>query len=275
MPRGSEIILDDSCHIIQHEAGAAGVIAGVQTRTIDFGNEMISFDRIKKYIRTEDDMHQPKTSLICLENAHSNGKVIPLSVMENIRRGADRYHVPIHLDGARLFNAATALHVQAKDITQYVDSVMFCLSKGLCSPVGSILAGTHKFIDEARRKRKIMGGALRQSGVLAAAGLVALKDMRRYLETDHENAQFMAEKLAEIPGIIINPEDVQINMVFFNHEQNETINSEAFVEFMKDRNVLVNNSDADNNFRLVTHYWVDREHILTAVKAIKEFYAQE
>ena len=274
-PRGTEVILDENCHIVQHEAGGSSVIAGVQLRTIDCGTDLISADLIQKRIRVGDDIHEPKTSLICIENAHSNGKVMSLAAMEGVRRCADRNHIPVHMDGARLFNAAASLGVQAKDLTQYVDSVMFCLSKGLCAPVGSMLAGSRKFIDEARRKRKIMGGGLRQAGILAAAGLISLKEMRLRLDADHENAKLLAAKLADIPGIIIDPSSVQINMVYFSHERNAMIDSEAFVEFMKGKNILINPSDADHRYRFVTHYWVSREHIVSIAGAVREFYAQE
>jgi threonine aldolase len=271
-PRGTEVILDEHSHIVQHEAGGASIIAAVQLRTIDCKNEMLNAEMVQKRIRSGDDIHEPKTSLICIENAHSNGKVMPLATMEGIRRCADRNHLAVHLDGARLFNAAAALGVQAKDITAYADSVMFCLSKGLCAPVGSMLAGTRKFIDEARRKRKIMGGGLRQAGILAAAGLVALKEMRGRLDSDHENAKRLAAGLAEIKGILIDPSSVQINMVYFAHEKNASIDGEAFVEFMKEKNILVNMGDSDNRFRFVTHYWITRENIGTIVSAVEEFY---
>jgi threonine aldolase len=152
---------------------------------------------------------------------------------------------------------------------------MFCLSKGLCAPAGSILAGNRKFIEEARRKRKIMGGGMRQTGILAAAGLISLKEMRLRLETDHENAKLLANKLSEIPGSIINLDDVQINMVFFDHEDNKSIDGEAFVEFMKERGILVNTNDALKRFRFVTHYWISREHISLVADAVRDFYTKE
>lgn len=270
--RGTEVILDDSCHIVQHEAGASSIIAGVQLRTIDCSQVNFDATCIQEKIRTGSDIHEPETSLICIENAHSNGTVMGVSEMEEVRRCADRHHLPIHLDGARLFNAATYLGINAKDITQHVDSVMFCLSKGLCAPVGSILAGNKKFIEQARKKRKIMGGGLRQAGFLAAAGLVALKDERYRLEEDHKNAQLLAEKLSEIPGIVIEPSTVHINIVFFTHTSNETIDSEAFVDFMKSKGILVNPADSKNTLRFVTHRWITREHINIIVNAVKDFY---
>ncbi len=272
-PRGSEVILDEQCHIVQHEAGAAAVIAGVQLRPVDCAGKHLSADCVEKRVRVGDDIHEPKTSLICVENAHSNGTVMDLAAMEAIRRVADKHHLPVHLDGARLFNAATALGVQAREITQFADSVMFCLSKGLCAPVGSILAGPRKFIDQARRNRKLMGGGLRQAGVLAAAGLIALKEMRLRLDADHENAKVLAKMLAEIPGMRVNLDSVQINMVYFTHENQASIDEEAFVEFMKDKGILINGSDAGGNFRFVTHNWITRDHVATIARAVGDFYS--
>ncbi len=271
-PRGSEVILDEHCHIIQHEAGASAVLAAVQLRPVDCGSGHLEADALERRIRLGDDIHEPKTSLICLENAHSNGTVLPLAEMEAIRRVADRHHLPIHLDGARLFNAATALGVQAREITQYADSVMFCLSKGLCAPVGSILAGSRKFIDQARRNRKLMGGGLRQAGILAAAGLIALKEMRLRLDADHDNAKLLAARLAEIPGMRVEIEKIQINMVYFSHEKQASIDEEAFTEYMKDHGILINGSDDSGKFRFVTHYWITRDHVTSIAQAVKDFY---
>lgn len=272
-PRGTEVILDEQCHIVQHEVGASAIISGVQLRAVDCGPGFLSRALVEGRIRVGDDIHEPKTSLICLENAHSNGKVMPLEAMEAVRRCADRYRLPIHLDGARLFNAATALGVEAREITQYADSVMFCLSKGLCAPVGSMLAGSRKFIDSARRGRKIMGGGLRQAGILAAAGLIALREMRLRLGEDHENAKRLAELLSEIPGIVLEREGVQINMVFFSHERGASIDGAAFVEFMKERGILVNMHGADGRFRFMTHNWISRENVEAIAAAVREFYS--
>lgn len=272
-PRGTEVILDEQCHIVQHEVGASAIISGVQLRAVDCGPGFLSRTLVEGRIRVGDDIHEPKTSLICLENAHSNGKVMSLEAMEAVRRCADRYRLPIHLDGARLFNAATALGVEAREITQYADSVMFCLSKGLCAPVGSMLAGSRKFVDSARKGRKIMGGGLRQAGILAAAGLIALREMRLRLGEDHENAKRLAELLSEIPGIVLDRESVQINMVFFSHERGASIDGAAFVEFMKERGILVNMHGADGRFRFMTHNWISRENVEAIAAAVREFYS--
>lgn len=271
-PRGTEVILDEECHIVWHEAGAPAIIAGVQLRTIPCNGKPIDAAEIQKRIRTSGDIHEPKTSLICIENAHSNGKVMNIESLQNIRRCADRNHLPIHLDGARLFNAASSLGVQAIEITQYVDSVMFCLSKGLCAPVGSILAGSRKFIEEARYKRKIMGGAMRQAGIIAAAGLIALKEMRGRLDEDQENAKRLAESISAIPGIIVDKEALDINMLFFHYETSGLIDSEAFVDFMKGKNILINKPDSNGVFRFVTHYWIKRDHLAIIANAVREFY---
>lgn len=272
-PRGSEVILDDQSHIVQHEGAAASIIAGVQLRAVDTHGAMLSPESIEQRIRIGDDIHEPKTSLICVENAHSNGKAFSVESMEAVRRCGNRYHIPIHLDGARLFNAAAALKIEAREITQHVDSVMFCLSKGLCAPVGSILAGNRKFIEQARRNRKIMGGGLRQVGILAAAGLVALKEMRYRLDCDHQNAALLEQLLSDISKIDVAHDRRDINFVFFKNKPDANLDVEAFVEYMKENNILINPCDKDGYFRLVTHYWITKEHIHRIAGVIKEFYS--
>lgn len=270
--RGQEVVLDDDCHIVQHEAGASSIIAGVQFRTVTSKDSFLDPKDFEAKIRTGSDIHEPTTGLICIENARSNGKVQPLSFMEEIKYISNMNHVPVHLDGARLFNAATFLNVPAAEITKHVDSVMFCLSKGLCSPVGSILAGSAAFIKKARWNRKIMGGGMRQAGCLAAAGLISLRKMRLRLNEDHENALYLANELAKIPEIEIDPVQVQINMVFFKFKGN-TIDPESFTEFMKEKEILIGDADPKGNLRFVTHYWIQKEHVNKVIAAIKEFLA--
>lgn len=256
-PRGSEVILGEQCHIIQHEAGAASVIAGVQTRPIFAPDGILPLETIEERIRGND-IHYPPTSLICIENAHSSGRVIPLSYMKEVAQLAHAHGLPVHLDGARLFNAAVSMGVSAIEISSTVDSVMFCLSKGLCAPVGSMLAGSREFIEKARRRRKIMGGGMRQVGVLAAAGLIALKDMTRRLAEDHENAHYLASQLAWIPGIEVEKEALDINMVFFKLPAG--IDGSALVRYFKERGVLINPPE-QGWCRFVTHYWIHKEDI--------------
>lgn len=269
-PRGSEIILGEQCHIIQHEAGAAAVIAGVQTRPIYAPNGVMSIKSIETHIR-EDDIHYPPTSLICLENAHSSGKAIPLDYMQEVHELAKRYGLPIHLDGARIFNAAAALNVDVKAIAETVDSIMFCLSKGLCAPVGSMLAGTKQFIDTARRKRKIMGGALRQAGMLAAAGILALETMTKRLRDDHNTARYMAELLTKIPDVEVDRENLDINMVFC-HLPEYTVSSNL-VSFLQSKNILINPPEF-GTYRFVTHYWITKEHVDYFVQSLKEYFSK-
>ena len=267
--RGDEVILGDSCHIIAHEVGAASVIPGVQLRTIDSLDGELSPKDIERKIRVGEDIHYPNTGLISIENAHSSGHVIPLNQMREIYELAELHQLPVHLDGARVFNAATSLGVHVEEITQYCDSVMFCLSKGLCSPVGSILAGDKAFITLARKKRKLMGGGLRQAGFLAAAGIVSLKEMVPRLYEDHENATLLAKELSKLPGVLVDLERVEINMVFFKFTNSE-IDTQKLVDFFLENHIKINNTE-NGEMRFVTHYWITKEDIHTVVNLLKEF----
>ena len=264
--RGNEVILGDDCHIVQHEVGAASVIAGVQLRTLGTDKGMLDPLQVKATIRGED-LHFPATGLVCLENAHSNGRVIPLENMAAIYDIAHSHKIPVHLDGARLFNAASYLKCDARDITRQCDSVMFCISKGLCAPVGSLLAGTQEFIEKARKKRKLMGGGLRQAGFLAAAGLVALRKMRLRVGEDHEHALLLAHELSRIPGLVVDIEDIHINMVYF--KLSSTIDENYLISELGRQNILIN--PAENGvYRFVTHYWITPDKIRHVVSAMKQ-----
>lgn len=267
--RGNEVILGDDCHIVAHEVGASSIIAGVQLRTLVGDKGVLNPEDVKKRIRKEDeDIHYPETGLVCLENAHSNGRVIPLENMKEIYEIANSRGVPLHLDGARLFNAAAHLEVDPKEITKYCDSVMFCLSKGLCAPVGSILAGSSEFIAKAKKKRKIMGGGLRQVGFLAAAGMVAL-DMRNRLVDDHSNAKYMAEKLSEIPGVYVNLQDVHINMVWFEINA-DSCNLSEMANFFLGKGIKINPPE-NGQIRFVTNYWISKEDVDYIVDITRQF----
>lgn len=266
--RGDEILIPESNHIVMHEVGASAVIAGVQLRCIPDMNGRITINDLQQRYR-DGDIHNPRTGLICLENAHSSGKVIPLADMKEIFKFSRSLGIPIHLDGARIFNAALALKVDAAEISQYCDSVMFCLSKGLCAPIGSILAGSKSFIDRALKNRKLMGGGLRQSGYLAAAGIISLKKMVQRLSVDHENAQYLAHRLGEISGLEILKDRLDINMVFFRI-QKSNLDSGAFVRFLYNKNIKINPPSA-GEYRLVTHYWIDRKKIDWATMVMKEY----
>lgn len=266
-PRGSEVILGEQCHIIQHEAGAASVIAAVQTRTVDAPDGLLPVAKIESLIRGSD-IHFPPTSLICLENAHSSGRVPPLDYMKDVSTLARKYRIPIHMDGARIFNAASRLEVSAAELASQVDSVMFCLSKGLCAPVGSILVGPRSFIERARRKRKVMGGGMRQAGILAAAGLIALNDMTRRLAEDHENARYLASRLVALPGFSLDPASVEINMVFFRLP--EGVDPAKLAEKLKAEGIRISLPEG-GVCRFVTHYWIRKEHIDKLLSVIEGF----
>lgn len=264
--RGTEVILGEQSHIVQHEVGAASVIAGVQLRTLPGYIEQSDTSDIESRIR-EEDIHEPSTGLICLENALSSGRVVPLDNMRRIYETAQKHNIPVHVDGARLFNAARYLNADARVIAQYCDSVMFCLSKGLCAPVGSMLAGSGGFIARARKGRKLMGGGMRQAGFLAAAGLLALEKMTLRLGEDHDNALYLAKELSMIPGIKINPADVHINMVFFEIV-NPGLDMKKFVADMRKKGIIFNSGDG-GVMRFVTHYWISREDVQYIIDAMK------
>lgn len=268
--QGNEVIVNDASHIVQSEAGAASIIAGVQLRTITPKNDYLSTEEIIPKIRVGTNIHHPKTALLWVQNTLSNGKVVPLDVMASYKYLATRHHIPIHLDGARIFNAATALNVSSAEIASNVDTVSFCLSKGLCAPVGSLLAGSKSFIEKARFNRKIMGGGMRQVGILAAAGLVALKQMRNNLQQDHDMAFYLANELLQIPEIEIDITSVETNFVFFSF-CNMNVDGEAFQNFFRARGIFVLPPDENGKVRLVTHHWITKESIDTFVSALKEF----
>ncbi len=254
--RGDEVIVPSSNHIFVHEVGAASVIAGVQLRIIESDDGKPPLEKIRSSIR-EDDLHSPRTSLICMETAHSSGRVIPLSYLESVKNLANERGLAIHLDGARIFNAAISQGVEVSYIATCSDSVMFCLSKGLSAPVGSILAGRNDFIRAARKGRKLMGGAMRQAGIIAAAGIVALNTMVERLAEDHENARFFAAGLEKIPGITIFADRLDINMVFFRLAE---VPGPFVVKHLEEKGVKINPPD-NGLYRLVTNKDVNREDL--------------
>lgn len=269
--RGDEVIIPEDNHIVAHEAGAPAIISGVNLRCLPSDKGMMDLKKVENTIRFGQDIHEPRTGLICTENAHSTGVVHPLLYMEELYDIAKRNNVPLHLDGARIFNAASYLKVEAWQIARYSDSVMFCLSKGLCAPVGSILAGTNTFIEAARRKRKILGGGMRQAGILAQAGIIALEKMTKRVHEDHEHALYLAKLLSEVPGIIVNPDEVHINMVFVRFSKPEYPVSLA--EALKKDGILVN-PPVNGEMRLVTHYYIGRQQIEKTVESLKKFLAR-
>jgi len=272
--RGDEVILSDQCHIVQHEAGAAAIIAGVQLRTLVPSGGYPVWSEIDPFIRREEDIHCPATGLIALENALANGDVLPLEAMAEMHRHIHALGLPLHLDGARLFNAAAYLGVEAKEIAQYADSVMFCLSKGLCAPVGSMLAGSREFVQKARRGRKIMGGGMRQVGILAAAGLVALQKMTRRLDEDRKKAELLAESFQASGLFAVQPEAVKINMLFIRFKAQEYLGREArLVQELKRHGILVYPPDG-GWIRLVTHHDVSFSDIAKVTLLLEQVCAE-
>ena len=269
--RGSEVILGENSHVVVHEAGAAAVIAGVQTRCVPDPSGVPDAGEIAKRIRGRD-LHSPGTSLICVENAHSLGRAVSLEAMDRVRAVADERRLPVHLDGARIFNAAAALGCTAADIASRADSVMFCLSKGLCAPAGSLLVGTVDFIEKARLKRKIMGGGMRQIGILAAAGIVALEEQVPLLAGDHLRAERIALGLSQIGGVEI-VEGRDINMVFFTHRSaGDPVSAERVVGYFRDRGILINPPEAWV-FRFVTHHWIGDSQAERILEVSREAFA--
>jgi threonine aldolase len=250
--RGTEVLLGEECHIIQHEAGAASVIAAVQTRPLPAPRGILEGEAVRERIRKRD-LHAPAVSLVCVENAHSLGRAVSLADMDAVRAEAHAAGIPVHLDGARIFNAAAALGCEGKDIAARADSVMFCLSKGLCAPIGSLLAGKADFVREARFRRKIMGGGMRQAGIIAAAGILALTEQRSRLAEDHERAKKLARFLSGLPGVACDPDAADINMTFFDWPPAAPPReAEKLTGKFKDAGILINPPEK-GRFRFVTH----------------------
>ncbi|HEU5368306.1 MAG TPA: GntG family PLP-dependent aldolase, partial [Ktedonobacterales bacterium] len=267
-PRGDEVVLGDRAHILLYEGGGAATFGGLPLRTVpNLENGALDPAQVERTVQRAT-LHTAGTGLLCLENSHNDcgGRVVTMEQMQRLSGIARQRGVPVHLDGARVFNAALALSVQASEIAAYADSVMFCLSKGLSAPVGSLLTGTREFITRARRTRKMLGGGMRQSGVLAAAGIVALEQMVDRLAEDHANARRLAEGLAEIRGLHVDPTTVETNMVFFSlrHADGMPLDQQPFMRAAREAGVLVIDM-GPGRIRTVTHYGITAEHIDTAL----------
>lgn len=264
-----EVILDSRSHILNYEVASMAMVAGVLPRAIPTENGHLSWPQIEAAIRPPI-YYCAQTALICLENSHNmaGGTVITAGEIKAICDQAHARRIPVHLDGARIFNAATTLGVSVAELTRPVDSLMFCLSKGLGAPIGSLIVGSRPFIEQARVLRKILGGGMRQVGVLAAAGIIALTVMPQRLSEDHANAKLLATRLAELPNIKIDPTTVQTNILIFNIAQTGLTTTE-FAQLLKDRGVLANGI-SPTEMRMVTHYDVTTEDCLTALKIIEQ-----
>ncbi|MDW7729217.1 MAG: low-specificity L-threonine aldolase [Bacillota bacterium] len=267
---GTEVILEADSHIYYYEAAAASVFAGIQPRPLAGRRGSMPAELVEWAIR-QDDIHLPPTSLICLENTHNRagGTVVPLKDMQAVYEVANRYKIPVHLDGARIFNASVASGVPVKDYTACTTSIQFCLSKGLGAPVGSIIAGPADFIEEARRWRKRLGGGMRQAGIIAAAGIVALETMVDRLAEDHENARLLADGLASLKGIDFNPDEVDTNIVIVKPT---TMTIEQLGDELEKKGILTVVIEPDR-VRFTTNKEVNRDDIEKTITAVKEILA--
>jgi threonine aldolase len=259
--RGDEVILGGNSHTFNAEQGGCAAIAGIHPRTLpNLPDGKLALEDIEAAIRP-DDVHFPVTRLIMLENTHNhcNGSPLKVEYMQAVKKLADRHGFKIHVDGARLFNAAVALAVDTRDLSTEADSVSFCLSKGLAAPVGSVVCGTKDFIARARRARKVLGGGMRQAGVLAAAGIVALTEMTARLAEDHANARRLAEGLAEMDGLAIEPKDIKTNMVFFETTHKD-IPARELERLLYQEGVKIL-ATGNRRLRAVTHYHITTDDI--------------
>ena len=264
--RGDEYIVGQDAHTYKYEAGGAAVLGSVQPQPLEMESDgTIALDKIRAAIKP-DDFHFAITQLLCLENT-TGGKVLPMSYLNDAAQLADKYQLKKHLDGARVFNAAVKLDIDVKDISAYFDSVSVCLSKGLGAPVGSVLCSSKKLIDKARRWRKMLGGGMRQAGVIAAAGIYALDHNIERLQEDHDMAAQLGKGLAEIEELEVDVDNLHTNMVFFSPKDGYC---QALADHLLSQNILV---EAAKQIRLVTHLQINTDDVLTTINEIKRFYS--
>lgn len=260
---GDAALMDEECHILHYELAGPAVLAGVQAEAVPTQKGVMPLQEITRRIRKADD-HAPGTSLLCVENTHNRcgGTVLPVESLKMIREWTLPYRIRLHMDGARFFNAVVAAGLPPTAWTRHIDSMMFCLSKGLCCPVGSLLVGSKDFIQEAHRVRKLFGGGMRQVGILAAAGLVALDTMIDRLAEDHRRARRLAEAIANIPGFSIDLETVQTNILYV-----QTGRPAGEIErLLKEKGVLALELDP-HRLRLITHHDIGDKDIDYTIEA--------
>jgi threonine aldolase len=269
--RGDEVILGDESHIFWYESGGAAALGGMPFALLPNGDKgEIDLNRVHNAIRQPNRPGYPRTGAICIENTQNRcgGAVLSLEYMKQLKSLAEENNVPVHMDGARIFNASAATDVPADVIASHADTIQFCLSKGLAAPVGSLVVGSSEFIQRARASRKILGGAMRQAGVIAAAGVVALQGMVTRLGEDNARARRLADGLSTIEGVRIDPESVDTNIIIFNTEP--VLGHVEFIAAMSDRGVRVSNYGT-RGVRMVTHYQVsdkDVDDILAAARDV-------
>jgi threonine aldolase len=268
--RGDEIILGDRAHTFVFEGGGVSALGGVHPRTLpNRADGTLDLDQLAGAIRG-DDIHLPISRLILLENTHNlcGGAVLTLGYTRQVADLAHSHGLRLHLDGARIFNAAAALGVPAAELAAPADSVTFCLSKGLCAPVGSVLCGSSEFVRRARRARKQLGGGMRQAGVLAAAGIVALQTMPQRLHEDHRRARELADGLRSIPGVRLVTDPPATNMVYLRFAPEARLTPEQLVESVRGDGIRLSPREVDS-MRLVTHYWVDDAAVAKVIAAFE------
>lgn len=265
---GDEVLLQRNAHIVQFEMGGMAWFSGVLPQTLEGRRGILDPEEVAACIRSNVPYYQARTGLVCVENTHNfgGGSIYPRATLAAIRSAACAHGVPVHMDGARLFNAAVAQGIPASDIASHADSVMFCFSKGLSAPVGSALCGTREFVERARRVRRVVGGGMRQAGVLAAAALVSLHSMVERLADDHAMAQRLADGLSTIPGVEIDPATVETNIVMCRL----TGGPEAcagLVRGLRERGVLISQLTPDT-VRMVTHRHIDAAAVDLALSTV-------
>jgi threonine aldolase len=271
--RGEEVILGDQSHTFLYEAGGISALGGIHPHTVtNQPDGTMRLEDIEAAIRGNN-VHFPRSRLICLENTHNRcyGSALTPQYTESVAKLAGEKGLSVHLDGARIFNAAVALGVDVIELTRHADSVSFCLSKGLSSPVGSLVCGTSQFIGEARRNRKVLGGGMRQSGIIAAAGITALEQMVDRLAEDHQNARRLAEGIARIPGLSIELNKIQTNIIYFNMVD-DRFSAGTLVTRLSDRGIKILPL-GPRLLRAVTHYGISAEDINSTLTALNEVMA--
>lgn len=271
--RGDELITSARAHTFRHEVGGASALGGVHPATLPLQPDgTMQLEDIRGAIRDTTDIHYPITRMVEIENTCGalGGRPLTPEYTRAVGDLCREYGLKLHLDGARVWNAATALGVNVRELTDPVDSVSFCVSKGLCAPVGSLLCGSREFVEQARRIRKMLGGGMRQVGILAAAGIIAVEKMTLRLDEDHRNARLLAEGLEEIPGILLDMNQVQTNMVFFTLDESIPLNTEQMYDLLeREYNVKISIRN-DRTFRAVTHYWITPDRVQAAIRAVRD-----
>lgn len=268
--RGDEVLLSAGAHIVEAEVGAAGVISSVNIHAVPTKDGILRAIDIEQGVRDIRDVHLPPTGLVCMENALGNGKVVNLEQMKAVYEKAKEYALPVHTDGARIFNAACALGTTIKEMAQYTDSLAIHLSKGLCAPIGSVMVGTKEYIELVRRYRQMLGGGMSQAGIVASAGIVALEKMTDRLYEDHEKARRMAQLLSSIPDITVDFEHLDINLLFFRIEKSKEV-LDALPDYMWERGIKISAGTEEGRFRFVFHHDILLEDVEKVAQSMKEY----